>query len=188
MSWLFVLVQQLKQFIVPLVALLVFGRGDRNELWPLIGVGVLAVFSLWQYFTYRYGVAGDALVVRSGVFERSLRVIPFARIHNVALQQSLLHRVFGVAEVRLESAGGKKPEAEMRVLKLADAIALETLVRQRGRGAAIPAGGESRRGRPRHAAAVAAAGGSAAAGAGLQPRPDRRRARRSPAPRSSARD
>lgn len=137
MSWLFVLLQQLKQFIVPLVALLVFGQGDRNELWPLIGVGVLMVFSLWQYATYRYGVHGDSLVVRSGVFERSLRVIPFARIHNVALQQSLLHRLFGVAEVRLESAGGKKPEAQMRVLKLSDAIALEALVRRRG--AALPA-------------------------------------------------
>jgi len=136
MSWLFVLLQQLKQFIVPLIALLVFGRGDRNELWPLIGVGVLVVFSLWQYATYRYGVHGDSLVVRSGVFERSLRVIPFARIHNVALQQSVLHRLFGVAEVRLESAGGNKPEAQMRVLKLSDAIALESLVRRRG--AAIP--------------------------------------------------
>ena len=132
MSWLFVLLAQLRQFIVPLLALLVFGQGDRNALWPLIGVGALAVVSLWQYFTYRYGVAGDALVVRSGLFERSLRVIPFARIHNVALQQSMLHRVFGVAEVRLESAGGKKPEAEMRVLKLDDALALEALVRRRG--------------------------------------------------------
>ncbi|MFC3550611.1 PH domain-containing protein [Lysobacter cavernae] len=132
MSWLFVLLQQLKQFIVPLLALLFFGRGDRNELWPLIGVGVLVVVSLWQYATYRYGVAGDRLVVRSGLLERSLRVIPFARIHNVALQQSLLHRLFGVAEVRLESAGGKKPEAQMRVLKLSDALALEALVRRRG--------------------------------------------------------
>jgi putative membrane protein len=132
MSWLFVLVAQLRQFIVPLVALLVFGQGDRNELWPLIGVGVLALFSLWQYFTYRYGVADDALVVRSGLLERSVRVIPFARIHNVALQQSVLHRVFNVAEVRLESAGGQKPEAEMRVLRLDDALALEALVRRRG--------------------------------------------------------
>ncbi|MGV8940536.1 MAG: PH domain-containing protein [Lysobacter sp.] len=132
MSWLFVLLAQLKQFVVPLVALFLFGRGDRNELWPLIGVGGLAVVSVWQYFTYRYGVGVDALVVRSGLFERSLRVIPFARIHNVAVQQSVLHRLFGVAEVRLESAGGKKPEAQMRVLKLDDALALETLVRRRG--------------------------------------------------------
>ena len=145
MSWLFVLLQQLKQFIVPLLALVLFGGGDSDdigygyggEFWPLIGVGALAIVSVWQYFTYRYGVSGDALVVRSGLFERSVRVIPFARIHNVALQQSLLHRLVGVAEVRLESAGGTKPEAEMRVLKLEDALALESLVRHRG--AAAPA-------------------------------------------------
>ena len=138
MSGLCVLLQQLRQFIVPLLALVVFGRGSDDgygygsELWPLVGVGALAVVSVWQYFTYRYGVSGDALVVRSGLFERSVRVIPFARIHNVALQQSLLHRLVGVAEVRLESAGGAKPEAEMRVLKLEDALALEQLVRHRG--------------------------------------------------------
>ena len=130
MSWLFVLLQQLKQFIFPLVAAFFFG-GDRNELWPLIGVGVLSLIAVWHYFTYRYGFSGDALVVRSGLLERSVRVIPFARIHNVGLQQSALHRLFGVAEVRLESAGGKKPEAEMRVLKLSDALALEALVRRR---------------------------------------------------------
>ncbi|QOW22251.1 PH domain-containing protein [Novilysobacter avium] len=133
MSWLFVLVAQLKQFIVPLIALFFFGRRDEGGLWPLIGVGVLAIGSLWQYFTYRYAVAEDALVVRSGLLERSLRVIPFSRIHNVAVEQSVLHRVFGVAEVRLESAGGSKPEATMRVLTLADALELETLVRRRGR-------------------------------------------------------
>ena len=140
MSWLFVLLQQLKQFILPLLVLVFAGRGDRNELWPLIGVAALVVLSLWQYFTYRYGVAGDRLVIRSGLFERSLRVIPFARIHNVALQQSALHRAFGVAEVRLESAGGSKPEAQMRVLKLDDALALEALVRHRGAAAAAVAG------------------------------------------------
>ena len=132
MSWLFVLLAQLRQFIFPLIILVVAGRGDRNELWSLLAVGALVVLSLWQYFTYRYGATDDSLVVRSGLFERSLRVIPFARIHNVALRQSALHRVFGVAEVRLESAGGNKPEAEMRVLKLSDALALEALVRRRG--------------------------------------------------------
>ena len=64
MSWLFVLLQQLKQFVVPLIAAFFFG-GDRNELWPLIGVAVLALASVWRYFSYRYGIAGDALVIRS---------------------------------------------------------------------------------------------------------------------------
>ena len=135
LSWLFVLVQQLKQFLLPIIVLLVFGRGDRNELWGLIAVGVLALVSVWQYFTYRYRIEADSLVVRSGLLERSLRQIPFTRIHNVALHQTLLHRLFGVAEVRLESAGGARPEAEMRVLRLADATALEALVRRHARQA-----------------------------------------------------
>jgi len=143
LSWLFVLIKQLKQFIVPLIALFFFGRGDRNELWPLIGVGVLALASVWQYFTYRYRVDGDRLVIRSGLLHRSLRQIPFARIHNVAVHQSLLHRIFGVAEVRLESAGGEKPEAQMRVLKLSDALALETLLRRRAAAATDPAATEA---------------------------------------------
>ncbi len=136
MSWLFVLIQQLKQFILPILALFVFGRGDRNDLWGLVAICVLATISIWQFYTYRFRITDDSLQIRSGLLERSLRQIPFARIHNVGLHQTLLHRIFGVAEVRLESAGGIKPEAEMRVLKLDDALALESLVRRR-RNAAV---------------------------------------------------
>lgn len=139
MSWLFVLIQQLKQFIVPILALFFFGRGDRNDLWGLVAICVLGAVSIWQYYTYRFRIGVDSLEIRSGVLERSLRQIPFARIHNVGLHQTLLHRIFGVAEVRLESAGGIKPEAEMRVLKLEDALALEALVRRRSRADAAAA-------------------------------------------------
>ncbi len=135
-SWLFVLLGQLKQFALPLLVLLFTGRGDRHELWPLIGVGVLVLSSLLQYFTYRYQVGRDGITIRSGWLQRSRREIPYARIHNVGVQQSLLHRLFGVAELRLESAGGQKPEAQMRVLRLDDALALEALIRQRGRAPA----------------------------------------------------
>ena len=137
-SWLFVLIQQLKQFILPLIALLFFGSraNDDGPWWtsiaPLIAIGVLAVASLLRYFTYRYRIGSDVLSIRDGWLQRSLREIPFARIHNVVVHQSLLHRMFGVAEVRLESAGGRKPEAQMQVLRLDEALALERQVRQRG--------------------------------------------------------
>jgi len=98
----------------------------------LIGVGVLALTSALQYLTYRYAVGRDGITIRSGWLHRQRREIPYARIHNVSVEQTLLHRLFGVAELRLESAGGRKPEAQMRVLRLEDAIALERLVRHRG--------------------------------------------------------
>ncbi|NYZ62342.1 PH domain-containing protein [Luteimonas deserti] len=141
-SWLFVLLQNLRQFIVPLAVLLFAGgrRDDGYPWWlPMLGVGALVVVSIWQYLTFRYRIADDRLIVRSGLLERSVRQIPYSRIHNVAIHQSLLHRLIGVAEVRLESAGGTKPEAEMRVLRLPEALALEQLIRDRGSAPATAA-------------------------------------------------
>jgi putative membrane protein len=145
LSFLFTLLAQLPQFIGPLLLAVFFGqRGGRSQgdEYALIGVGFLAIYSLAQYFTYRYRIEDDAVVVRSGVFERSLRHIPFARIQNVSLQQNLLHRLFGVAEVRLESAGATKPEAQMRVLRLRDAHELEAQIQAGSRAAGRRASSE----------------------------------------------
>ena len=136
-SWLFVLLRQIQQMLLPLVAVLIFGGRRGDEAWwfqliPLVVVAALVASSVLQYLTYRYRIGADTLVIRSGVFERTRREIPFARIHNVAVHQNLLHRLFGVAELRLESAAGDKPEAEMRVLRLDQALELERLIRQRG--------------------------------------------------------
>jgi len=141
LSWLFVLLQQLRQFILPLAALVVFGqRGDGDPWWmhlvSLVVVVVLVAVSVAQYLSVRYCIGEDAITVRNGLLERNRREIPFARIHNVVVEQNPLHRLFGVAELKLESAGGDKPEAHMRVLRLEQALALEQLVRQRGRAAA----------------------------------------------------
>lgn len=137
LSWLFVLLAQLRSFALPLIALLVFGRG--GDSWEFLGVfaaGALTLVAVVQYYTYRFRIDASELVIRSGLVSRNVRHLPLARIQNVALRRNLLHRAFGVAEVRLESAvGGVSAEAQMRVLSMADAAALETLVRA-SRGAA----------------------------------------------------
>ena len=141
-SWLFALQQQIQQLLVPLVALLVFGRRGNEDGLPYQHWIIAAVFAavlgsaLARYWSYRYRIGTDTLSIRSGIFARTRREIPFARIHNVVVHQNLLHRLFGVAELRLESAAGDKPEAQMRVLKLEQALELERLIRHRG--AAVP--------------------------------------------------
>ncbi len=143
LSWLFVLLSQIGQMVVPLVAIAIFGaRGDDGMRLGVVAIALVALLAaaVWRYLTFRYRIGADSVFVRSGLFERSLRQIPFSRIHDVALHQTLLHRLFGVAEVRLESAGGSKPEARMQVLTLAEAMALEEVVRRRA-PAATAAGG-----------------------------------------------
>src|SRR5690606_13765802 len=78
-----------------------------------------------------------------GVLQRNRRDIPYERVHTVNLHQTLLHRLFGVTEVRLESAGSKQAEAVMRVLSIENARALESFLREQGalrRSARDPAG------------------------------------------------
>ena len=139
-SWLFVLITQLREVAFPLVLLLFFGRGQWWEFLAIVGAVLLALYSLIYSFGFRYRIGTDELVVREGIFDRTERHIPFARIQNIARRSNVLHRAFGVTELRLESGGGLRPEAVMKVLRLADADALVLLLRAQRPSVAPPSG------------------------------------------------
>ena len=133
-SWLFVLIEQLKGFLLPLFLLWFFGRGGDWQEWAAAVAAVaLTGSAVYRYFTYRFRIDQRELVIRSGLLERNVRHLPFRRIQNIELRQNLLHRLFGVAELRLESAtGGQQSEAVMSVLALDQARAIELRIRAGG--------------------------------------------------------
>jgi putative membrane protein len=91
-----------------------------------IGVFVVGIFvtTLFRYFSVRYQIAENDLIVDEGIISRKHRTIPVQRIQNIDLKQTLLHRLFKVAEVRVETASGTEPEATLRVLSMTDIDAL----------------------------------------------------------------
>lgn len=133
LSWLFVLIAQIWNLIVPLTLVFVAGRMDKDDGWQsllaLLAALALSAYSLFYTMTFRFWVTPDELVVKEGLFNRTLRHVPFTRIQNVAFRQSLLHRLFGVVELNLESGAGTKPEAKLAVLKMARARQLEREIR-----------------------------------------------------------
>jgi putative membrane protein len=129
-SWLFGIIGMLKQMIAPLFAVLVLGQRDSAwALWALPVLLVLALGSALRARAFRYEVTGRELLVREGLWDRSVRHIPLARIQNITQRRNFLHRRLGVTELRLESAAGGKPEAVMKVLGMAAATRLEALLR-----------------------------------------------------------
>ena len=122
LSWIFAAVQFAKGFIVPALLLLVASGGDSYELWGALFVGPLIAAAVLHYRVYRYRLAADEMVVRDGLLVRTERHIPYGRIQNIDKVQNPLHRLCGVALVRVETAGSARPEAVMRVLSL-DAVA-----------------------------------------------------------------
>ena len=156
LSWIFSAAQFAKGFMVPALLLLVAsGGGAGYELWGALFVGPVVAAAVLQHRVYRYRLAADEIVVRDGLLTRTERRIPYGRIQNIDLVQNPLHRLCGVALVRIETASGARPEAVMRVLSL-DAVAeMHARVfagRTAARDAAGAAGGvegfEARPGRP----------------------------------------
>jgi putative membrane protein len=131
LSWLFVLISQLRPLIVPAVVLVVVGRGDWWELIALLAAVLIGVHALVYSMGFRYRLGDGELVVREGIFDRTVRHVPFHRVQNVVQRRNPLHRLFGVTELRLESAGGSKPEAVMNVITVAEAERVEAVLRGR---------------------------------------------------------
>lgn len=122
-SWLFGLTVGIKQMVLPLIALIFFGARDNDPgpLGPYLVPTILAALlirALWQQWTYRYGFGPHGLVIREGLIFRNVRQIEFARIENIDTERGVLHRLLGVAEVRVQTSTGGKPEALISVLDL----------------------------------------------------------------------
>ena len=138
-SILFALAGSSKVLLLPAVLLLLTGRSSRDpdgwnpagwvnralpgdvdianwQFWLLLLFIPATVASLFNYFSFRLRYEGSELVIRSGVIFRNERHVPYARIQNLDAVRNLAHRLFGVAEVRVETGGGQTPEATISVL------------------------------------------------------------------------
>lgn len=138
----------LRGFIVPLGLVLLFtGSWDRVGRSLMYAGGFVALgvfFTLLRYFTLRFGVRGDRLVIRSGLFIKSHRTIPLDQIQNVDLRRGLAHRWFNVCDVRIETAGSGDSEADFSVVSERVAARLrEELMERRAPTATAGAASES---------------------------------------------
>lgn len=132
-SWLFGLSEGIKQMVLPLIALFFFNVRDETPgpfgpwIVPAIVVALL-VRAVWTQLTFRYGFSATGLVIREGMIFRNVRHIEYARIENIDTERGVLHRLLGVAEVRVQTSTGGKPEALISVLDLAAVQAMRTRI------------------------------------------------------------
>lgn len=89
------------------------------------GYGVLS----WWRRTWRF--ADGVLHLDEGVVVRSERRIPVERIQHVELERRLRHQVFGLAAVRVETAGGTGAELTLDSIALDEAELLRSTVLDR---------------------------------------------------------
>ncbi|GAA1088131.1 PH domain-containing protein [Nocardiopsis metallicus] len=106
-------INQLKSLLLPVLAGLVIG-GFNPWLLTATGMGVIALLvgGLVTWKTFRYEVGEDRIEIRKGLIRRSRRTIPLERVRGVDVTSTLLHRMLGVAVVRIEAAAGSVGDTE----------------------------------------------------------------------------
>lgn len=118
-----------------------------EAVFALAPLGLLAgaAYGVARYYRFTFELADGRLSVNSGVFDRQEREIPLGRIQNVDIERGPLQRVFGLAIVKFETAGGSATEAELNAITHDEARELQTAVagyRREDSGTGRSAGGD----------------------------------------------
>ena len=128
-------------------------RGDLGPIaWMLLGLLVAGgVYGTASWLRTKYWIEADELRVDTGVVSRQSRRIRVDRLQGIDISQPFVARLFGLAELKMDVAGGGAREGSLAFLPLREAQDLRATLLQRRD--AVRAGEEGE-GADRHAAAT----------------------------------
>ena len=132
--------KDLPQTLIGLPALFALISDTGWSYVLLIALAAAIVLILVQWLSWRrftYGVSAREIVIESGILSRNRRSIPFDRVQDVDIERGPLHRVFGLAKVRIETGGSAKDEGVLDSVTLAEADRIRVAVRAGKAGEAL---------------------------------------------------
>ena len=116
----------------PFILILIFQSKLLSPERAKIIVGVITVlvviFSIWRYYRFYFYIEGDKLHVFRGVFTKIRLDIPFDRIQTISFEQNLIHQIFNVARLKIDTAGSSKEEFEFTALEISKAKELREFI------------------------------------------------------------
>ncbi|MFD9939934.1 PH domain-containing protein [Nonomuraea sp. NPDC059023] len=124
-------VRMLPSLLLPLVGVLfVGGFSPRSFLWAALGVAGTVAFAVVRWATFSYQLAGDRLEIKRSLISRSVRTIPLERIRGVDVSMPPMHRLLGLAVLKLDTgaSGGSEQEGELDGVTLAEAERLKAVL------------------------------------------------------------
>jgi len=99
-------------------------------LFPLAFLAGLG-HQIAYYYRFEYELTPDTFDIASGVFGRQEREIPYRRVQNVDITESIFHRIVGVAVVNVETAGGSETEGQLNFVGADEARRIQREIRER---------------------------------------------------------
>jgi putative membrane protein len=144
-------VNELVRFLPALVAVFVVGStSGRHDWWHVAAVAVPVALGLLRFLTTSFRISDGQLELRRGLVSRNTLTAPLDRVRTVELTASPIHRVLGLARVRIGTGSATKSgreKLELDALSLAEARTMRAALLHRA--PVVPTGGAADRAEPR---------------------------------------
>tara|TARA_B100001057_G_scaffold174776_1_gene175378 strand:+ start:863 stop:2362 length:1500 start_codon:yes stop_codon:yes gene_type:complete len=87
----------------------------------LLGIGIFS-FINYYYFAYKFDFNKSAFIIQKGFFTKTKLSIPFEKIQQINFNQNLIHKIFNLYEVQMDTAGSDNTEVDIKAVskKIAD--------------------------------------------------------------------
>lgn len=127
-------VTELGRFLPVLLVAFVFGSSQEDSApWQWLAVGAPVVIGVVRFLVTRYRITGDRVELRRGLLGRSVLTARLDRVRTVELTASPVHRLLGLARLRIGTGAAGEDQLELDALRAGEARALrEELLRRTG--------------------------------------------------------
>ncbi len=118
-------------------------RGRQGMVNALVALAVVCLGTFYEYLSWRakrFAIDGGDVRIESGLLIRQSRRVRLDRLQAVEVRRPILARLLGLAELRLEVVGARRPEGSLAYLTETEALRLraELLARAAGVHADAP--------------------------------------------------
>ena len=166
-------VEGLVRAALPLLALFISGgRGGPGQFIGLAVASAVIVAGVLHWFTTRYRVGASQVELRTGLLRRRHLAVPVDRVRSVDISAHVMHRMLGVAVVKIGTGRpdkGRRDELRLDAVSAAEAVALRAELLHRAAPLPVPGPGERATAGPAPAGPASADQLGAAAGATVYP-------------------
>jgi len=117
---------------LPIIILLIFNKGQQRDNFEILLVIIVSLISttlsIAAYYKFRYHIMDDEIIINKGILKKVNLNVPFDRIQAINSNQNLIHRIFNVASIEIDTAGSKNSEIKIDAISIDKAKRLKEYI------------------------------------------------------------
>lgn len=91
--------------LLPAIIMVIYFEPTVGSLLAILFFGFILLIALLSFLNFHYSLNDEGLTIGYGIIFKKSITVPYDRIQNVNIEQSLIDRLLGLSRVSVETAG-----------------------------------------------------------------------------------